>query len=76
MQQKIWNKSTKDTLGLQNFFNNNAKFKGKQLANVKGEVMNDYQVFLEQQWIDELRKNAYIKVNEKALRRFKKQYKQ
>ena len=48
MQQKIWNKSSKDSLGLKKFYKDNiTKYKSKELKSIKGEVMNDYQGFLE-----------------------------
>ena len=70
MQQKIWNKSSKDTLGLQDYFNTNtSKYKTKELKKVKGKVMNDYQNFLETNWIANLRKKSKIKVNKKVLKK-------
>lgn len=77
MQQKIWNKSVKDTLVLQNYFETNkSKYKAKVLKEVKGEVMNDYQNFLEKNWIADLRKNAVIEISKRQLKRLKKHYKQ
>ena len=76
MQQKIWNKSAKDTLGLQNYFTKNFNtYKTKELKNVKGRVMNDYQTFLEEEWIADLRKRNTIIVNKKQLKRLIKLYK-
>ncbi len=76
MEKKIWNKSVKDTLGLRNFFSKQTKFKEQKLSEIKGEVMSDYQTYLEENWIEELRRNIKIDINKKALRRFKKQYNQ
>lgn len=76
MQKNIWDKASKDTIALQNYFNKQAKFKGKKLAEVKGQAVSDFQEYLEQKWVADLRKDARIKVNKKALRRFKKQYNQ
>ena len=70
MQQKIWNKSSKDTLGLKKYFSKNKeKYKTDELKNIKGEVMNDYQNFLEQNWIAELREKNKIKVCKKQLKK-------
>lgn len=70
MQQKIWEKSSKDTLGLQNFFDENkAKYKTKELKKIKGEVMNDYQNYLEQNWIADLRRKNEIEINKSQLRK-------
>ena len=75
MQQKIWNKSSKDTLGLKTYFSNNKeKYGTKELKNIKGEVMNDYQIFLEKDWIADLRKKSSIKVNRRQLKKLIKFY--
>lgn len=42
------------------------------LDDVRGEVMGDYQQFLEEQWMEELRKEHTIKVNEKVYESVKK----
>lgn len=77
MQQKVWNKSAKDTLGLETFFNKNkSKYKSKDLSVVRGEVMNDYQKELEDKLIATIRKRTKIKLNKHALKKFKKAYNQ
>ena len=43
------------------------------LEDVRGEVMGDYQQFLEKQWMEELRKEHTIKVNEKVFESVKKE---
>ncbi len=76
MQQKIWNKSSKDSLGLKKFYKDNiTKYKSKELKSIKGEVMNDYQGFLEKNWIADLRKKSTIKVNKKQLKKLTNLYK-
>jgi peptidyl-prolyl cis-trans isomerase SurA len=75
MQQKIWNKSSKDTLGLKTYFlNNKEKYKVKELKNIKGAVMNDYQNFLEKNWIAALRKKSTISLNKRQLKKIIKFY--
>lgn len=75
MQQKIWNKSTQDTLGLKKFFNKNkAKYKTDTLDKVRGDVMNDYQKELEENWIAELRKKYKVRVKKRQVKKLKKQY--
>ncbi|MGJ8744548.1 peptidylprolyl isomerase [Polaribacter sp.] len=70
MQQKIWNKSSKDTIGLQNFYNSHVtNYKSKELKEVKGEVMNDYQNFLEKNWIADLRRKSKVKVDKRQLKK-------
>ena len=75
MQQKIWNKSSKDTLGLKQFYvNNKTNYKFDDLGKGKGQVINDYQNFLEQNWIADLRKKNKIKINKKQLKSLLKFY--
>ncbi|ARV06073.1 peptidylprolyl isomerase [Polaribacter sp. SA4-10] len=75
MQEKIWNKSAKDTIGLKKYFEaNTATYKSKKLKEVKGEVMNDYQRFLENNWIAELREKSSIKIENRQLKKLIKSY--
>lgn len=76
MQDQIWNKSSKDTLGLKNhYLENIIKYNNKEFKKVKGEVMNDYQNALEKHWITDLRNKSAIKVNKKQLKKLIKYYK-
>ena len=75
MQNKIWTKSSKDTLGLKNYFKANAaNYKTADLKTIKGQVINDYQNFLEKNWIADLRKKSKIKVDKKQLNKLIKFY--
>ena len=75
MQQKIWEKSSKDSLGLKSFFDDNiSKYETKEFSKIKGEVMNDYQNFLEENWIADLRKNIIISIDNKQLKSLMKFY--
>lgn len=75
MQDKIWNKSTKDTLGLQNYFEKHkANYSSRKLEDNKGEVMNDYQNYLEKKWIADLRKQSNIKIRKRQLKKLIKYY--
>ncbi len=75
MQQKIWEKSSKDTLGLKNFFDKNlSTYQPKGLDQIKGEVMNDYQNFLDKNWIADLRRKSVIKVDNRQLKKLIKAY--
>lgn len=75
MQRKIWDKATKDTLGLQKFHKKNLqKYNNNPLDSVKGEVINDFQNYLEQLWIKEMRNKSVIEVRKKALKKLKKYY--
>lgn len=75
MQDKIWKKSTKDTLGLQNYFEKHkANYSSRKLEDNKGEVMNDYQNYLEKKWIADLRKKSNIKIRKRQLKKLIKYY--
>lgn len=70
MQQKIWDKSAKDSIGLKKYFNANMNaYKSKELKEIKGQVINDYQNFLEKEWIADLRRKSKIKVRKKQLKK-------
>ena len=67
LQQKIWNKASKDTLGLTAFYQDNKlKYQNKPFKDVKGFVINDYQKEIETAWISELRKKNKIKIKSSA----------
>ncbi|WP_299062272.1 peptidylprolyl isomerase [uncultured Polaribacter sp.] len=75
MQQKIWTKSSKDTLGLKQYFDKNATtYNTDDLKTVKGQVINDYQNFLEKNWIADLRKKSVIEIKKKQLKKLIKLY--
>lgn len=75
MQQKIWMPSSKDSLGLKTFFTNQkSKYKEQQLSEIKGLVMSDYQMYLENQWIADLTQKSTIKINKKQFKKLIKYY--
>ena len=74
MEQKIWNKS-KDSLLLQKYFDlRKEQYASKDLPKVRGKVMNDFQAFLEEEWIKELHAKNSIKINKRALKKLIKFY--
>ena len=74
MQQKIWNKSS-DTIALKTYFDTHQEnYKQKELDKIKGKVMNDFQNYLEKDWIDELRSSNAVEVNKKVLKKLIKYY--
>ncbi|WP_298778897.1 peptidylprolyl isomerase [uncultured Polaribacter sp.] len=76
MQQKIWNKSAKDSIGLKNYFDANAeKYTSKELEKIKGMVMSDYQNHLEKSWIADLKRKSVVNVNKKQLNNLIEYYK-
>lgn len=75
MQQKIWDKSSKDTLGLQTYFEKNTNnYKEQVLDSVKGQVINDYQNHLEKTWIADLRKQHEVAIKKSQLKKLIKYY--
>ena len=75
MQQKIWDKSSKDTLGLQSYFDKNkSNYKEQVLDSIKGQVINDYQNHLEKNWIADLRKKHEIEIKKRQLKKLIKYY--
>lgn len=75
MQQKIWNKAAKDSIGLQRYFTEHkSKYNTSELKQIRGEVISDYQQHLEKEWLQQLRKKSKIKINKRQFRRLKKYY--
>jgi peptidyl-prolyl cis-trans isomerase SurA len=62
-------------LGLKTYFSNNKeRYNSEELKTIRGEVMNDYQNFLEKNWILDLRAKNKIKVRKRALKKLIKFY--
>lgn len=75
MNQKIWDKSSKDTLGLQTYFDKNKdRYSEKELSKIRGKVISDYQSFLEKNWIQDLRSRNTVKINKRELKKLIKFY--
>lgn len=47
----------------------------REAIDVRAAVVNDYQLWLEQQWLDELRKKYNVKINQKELKKLRDKYK-
>ena len=47
----------------------------KAFEETKGRVMSDYQTFVEKQWMDQLRAKYKVEINDKTLKRIKKELK-
>ena len=74
MQQKIWNKSS-DTIALKNYFDTRKSlYNSDDLKSIKGKVMNDFQLYLDQEWIGQLRSENDVKINRKVLKKIKSYY--
>ena len=74
MQQKIWNKSS-DTIALKKYYDTRKKsYNSEDLNSIKGKVMNDFQLYLDQEWIGQLRSENEVKINRKVLKKLKSYY--
>ena len=71
MQEKIWNVASSDSISVKEFYQSN-KSKYSSFDDSRGEIISDYQDFLENNWINELRENNNVIINKKILKRIKK----
>ena len=71
MQEKIWNVASSDSISVKEFYQSN-KSKYSSFDDSRGEIISDYQDFLENNWINELRGNNNVIINKKILKRIKK----
>ena len=71
MQEKIWNVASSDSINVKEFYQSN-KSKYSSFDNSRGEIISDYQDFLENNWINELKENNSVIINKKTLKRIKK----
>lgn len=78
MENEVWNKAKEDTLALKNYYNNNKLLfmdenkTVKSYDDISGEVISNYQVLFEKQWINSLREKKTIFIDKKVLKRIKK----
>ena len=72
-EQKIWNKAQDDEQALINFYKENQQNYHKPLSEIRGQVIADYQLSLEERWLNELRKKHQIRINESELKKIAKQ---
>ena len=74
MQEKIWNVASSDSINIKEFYQSN-KSKYSSFDDSRGEIISDYQDFLENNWINELKENNTVIINKKTLKRIKKSLK-
>lgn len=67
----IWSKASKDKEGLKQFFEDNKENYPADYTYNKGPVINDYQVYLEEQWLASLRKKYKVEINYEVLNAIK-----
>lgn len=64
MEQQIWGPAKKDSLELKKYFKKNRKkYDSDKLEDVRGMVQNDYQKYLEERMMKELRKKYEVEIN-------------
>ena len=71
MQEKIWNVASKDSIKMKKFYESN-KSNYTSFDEDKGKIIGDYQDFLENNWLNKLRKDNVIVTNKRILKRIKK----
>ena len=74
MQEKIWNVASSDSINIKEFYQSN-KSKYSSFDDNMGEIISDYQDFLENNWINELKEKSSVIINKKILKRIKKSLK-
>lgn len=74
MQNKVWQKAKTDSIGLKAFYMLNRAKYPKDFKNNKGTVMNDYQTYLEENWITDLWRKHPIEINKRAVKKLIKKY--
>ncbi|MDQ0641400.1 hypothetical protein QF042_004965 [Pedobacter sp. W3I1] len=71
-EQKIWNKAQEDEQAINEFYTKNQQNYNKPLSEVRGEVIADYQLSLEEKWLKSLKQKYQIKINENELKKLAK----
>jgi peptidyl-prolyl cis-trans isomerase SurA len=67
----IWSKASKDKEGLKQFFENNKENYPTDYTYNKGPVVNDYQTYLEEQWLASLHQKYEVNINYDVLNKIK-----
>ena len=73
-EQKIWNSVADDDQLLKAFYNKESnKYNGKAFDDIRGEIVGDYQLQLEKDWIKALRTKYTITINQAELKKLARQ---
>lgn len=66
--RKVWSKAVKDVDGLKSYYDEHKSVYGtKSLEEAKGIITADFQTYLEQQWINELRQKYPVNIDKSLL---------
>ena len=71
-EQKIWNKAQEDEQAVNEFYTKNQQNYNKPLSEVRGEVIADYQLSLEEKLLKSLKQKYHVKINENELKKLAK----
>ncbi len=71
-EQKIWNKAQEDEQAINDFYNKNRQNYNKPLNEVRGEVIADYQLSLEDKWLKSLKQKYQVRINDNELKKLAK----
>ncbi|RZK55258.1 MAG: hypothetical protein EOO91_14420 [Pedobacter sp.] len=72
-EKKIWSKVQDNETQILEFYNKNTSlYAGKTFDEVRGQVVADYQQYLENEWIKTLRAKYNVKINDDELKKLAK----
>ncbi|WP_370583069.1 hypothetical protein [Pedobacter sp. MC2016-24] len=71
-EMKVWNKAQSDENLLRAFYDKNKNTYTSTFEDIKTQVMNDYEQYLENEWVQALRKKYTVKVNLPEVRKLVK----
>ena len=72
-EKKVWSKAWDNESKLREFYNANAtNYANKGFDEARGDVIADYQQYLEDEWIKLLRTKYSVKINDEELRKLAK----
>ena len=78
MEQEVWGKASKDTSGLESYYKTTwitDKTDSKPFEEIRGLITADYQNYLEERWIEALKKRFSVTLNQELLHKIAGKYK-
>ena len=68
-EKEVWAKAMEDTVGLKDFFEDHrSQYQENELDSIRGMVIADYQQYLEELWVEQLREKYDVWVNRELLK--------